>query len=224
MTPPENLDACRRVGEDLTEFALGSVTGRRRSEILAHVSHCARCSIELEQLALASDALLQLAPESEPPIGFETRVVERMRDSVEPRPRRMRRMVMATAAAVAVLLLGIGLGVLVTSDLGSEHDPHQTANLASASLVANGTVLGKLYVSPGSPPWMFMTVDGGVWAGNVTCQITTTNGKIETVGRFRLSRGYGAWAVPLHLSVGKISAARLVDASGNVLAVANLQT
>ena len=64
--------------DDLAELALGVLTGRERARALSHVESCPRCADELEQLSRAADTVVQVAPEVEPPMGFEVRLFERM--------------------------------------------------------------------------------------------------------------------------------------------------
>jgi hypothetical protein len=52
--------------------------------------------------------------------------------------------------------------------------------------------------------------------------VILAGGKIETVGQFTLSAGYGAWGAPLTTSAGQVRGARLVDASGTVIASARI--
>ena len=64
------------MSDDLIEFALGTLSGRRRAAVLDHLETCAHCNAEVESLADVTDKLLWLAPEAEPSLGFETRVIE----------------------------------------------------------------------------------------------------------------------------------------------------
>src|SRR6516165_11354155 len=101
---------CHDYAADLSELALGVLTGRERARTLSHVESCPRCTEELEQLSDAADDVLKVAPEVEPPLGFEVRLFERMGVTDVPRRtrRRARRWVpaaLATAAAVAALVV-----------------------------------------------------------------------------------------------------------------------
>ena len=87
---------CDAYAENLAELALGILTGRARAATLAHVDSCAHCAEELEQLSRAADAVVSVAPELEPTVGFEVRLFNRMgvADDLAPHPPS------ATAAAV----------------------------------------------------------------------------------------------------------------------------
>ena len=77
-------------------------------------------------------------------------------------------------------------------------------------------------ISAGNPAWMFMTIDAGAWTGKVTCDPTLAGGKVERIGVFKLSGGYGAWGSPLTSSAGKVRSAQLIAPNGTVLASAQL--
>ena len=123
---PKNNVGCARYRDDLAELALGVLTGRDRARALSHVDECPRCAEELEQLSRIADTVLQVAPEVEPPIGFESRLFERMgvSDSAR-RPRRLRvvsslgsmrpRHWVPAAVAAAAALAALGFGLSTTS-------------------------------------------------------------------------------------------------------------
>ena len=77
---------CEEIRDLTAELALGIADGEERAEALRHLSTCAECRREVEQLSQVADELLLLAPVQEPPAGFESRVVDAM--GLERRPRR----------------------------------------------------------------------------------------------------------------------------------------
>lgn len=218
---PELTEACRRVDEDLASFALGTLTGRERARVLEHLKGCARCAAEVESLSRAGDALLALSPESEPPVGFELRLMERFRGEVRPagEPRARRRVVLAVAAA---LIAALGFGADAWVHVATNNPPSATARPLSAHLTANGKVLGEVFLTRGSPSWLSMTVDDGSVGGVVRCQVVLANGAVTTVGTYVLTTGYGAWTMRVDASGDQVRTARLVDSRGAVLARATL--
>ena len=83
---------CEVFRDELAELALGTLSGRSRSEALDHVASCQTCAAELERLSIVADQLLQLAPEMEPPLGFELRLAEKLQGAaMARRPKRFRR-------------------------------------------------------------------------------------------------------------------------------------
>ncbi len=67
-----------RFESELAELAVGVLGGRERAVLLDHVGSCATCTAELEELTTAADSLVRLAPAVDPPVGFESRVFERL--------------------------------------------------------------------------------------------------------------------------------------------------
>jgi len=219
--PPVSA-TCEAFRIDLAETALGVVSGRRRAEVLGHVASCATCSAELEEFMVAADALMHFAPESDPPVGFELRLANRLRSEASRRSSSgWRRAGALVAAAAVTAALGVGVGAWATSGTNPGGVQAMT-NITSANLSSRGHVLGEFLVSAGKPAWMYMTVDSGKWTGVVTCQVVLASGKIENVGQFTLEGGYGAWGAPLMTSAAQVRGARLISADGTVYASARI--
>jgi hypothetical protein len=214
---------CESFADDLAVVALGTSSGRRREDVLAHVERCPSCSAELEQLSVVADRVLELAPEVEPPVGFEWRLARRLKsDARSRRPATRRRVSVIALAAAVALVLGFGLGLLVSNSSPTAPVPSARARPTEASLRSHGHAVGDVIVSSGATPWMIMTVDSGWWSGAVTCEAVLAGGKVETIGTFRLSGGYGTWGAPLRAPWGQVRGARLVASDGVVLASASL--
>jgi hypothetical protein len=219
----EDPRRCELMQDELSELALGTLYGRSRAEVLDHVRSCSRCSATLERLSIVADSLLQLAPEIEPPLGFELRLAARIQTSpIAQRPRRLRRAIAFSAAAVTMIVLGFGLGTLATPREVNRPAQSVASGLTSAKLTAHGSVVGQVRISAGNPAWMLMTINEGPWSGRVTCQVTLAGGQVESIGAFTLSSGYGAWGAPLHAPAGQVRSARLIAGNGAVLATAQL--
>jgi hypothetical protein len=219
----ENSRPCEMIQDELAELSLGLLSGRRRSEVLDHIESCSHCTAALERLATVADALLLLASEVEPPLGFELRLAEKLQvPATRPRRRRLLRASVLSAAALAIVALGIVLGAWSTSHDANHPARSAAVGLTGAHLTSLGRVLGEVVISPGSPAWMFMTINGEAWSGTVTCQLTLAGGKVETIGVFKLSDGYGAWGAPLTSSAAKVRSALLITPNGAILASAQL--
>ena len=80
MTNPQ-LTAHERFEADLAELATGVLDRREEMVLRNHLASCSSCAREFEDLASAAKSLLQLVLELEPPIGFETRVLDRINPS-----------------------------------------------------------------------------------------------------------------------------------------------
>jgi predicted anti-sigma-YlaC factor YlaD len=220
---PEQSKECEAMRDDLIEFALGTLSGRSRALVLDHLETCAHCTTESEALAEAADALLWLAPEAEPPLGFETRVIERFRGAgAERQIDRRRRLSLFALAALLVAVMGVGIGAVATQGGGAR--PSATQRPTTGRLVSDGHVLGEVTISAGSPSWMIMDVDTGKISGVVWCEVTFANGRSQTVGKFTISHGYGSWVAPIKASGSDVRSARIVNGEGTVLAQATLAT
>jgi len=241
MTEGAHASACDEHADNLVELALGILTGRERASTLAHVDSCPRCAEELEQLAHAADAVVRVAPEIEPPMGFEVRLFSRMGlaeasasyEARHARPltaarwsKRVPRWVLAGAAAVIALALGLGIGW----SMGSRHGgPRPTQGLvgteiATGDLTANGSTVGSVNTYGGYKPWMVVTLADSSTDGKVTCEVVTDDGVTHEVGSFTATDGYGAWVAPLRVSPQDVRRAEVVSSSGKVIATAALRS
>jgi anti-sigma factor RsiW len=70
-----------RFEADLAELAAGVLDRREEAALLNHLASCPSCAAEFERLAWAAKNLLLLALEIEPPVGFETRLWDRIESS-----------------------------------------------------------------------------------------------------------------------------------------------
>jgi hypothetical protein len=67
-----------RFEADLAELASGVLDRRKEAALLNHLVSCPSCAAEFEQLSWAAKSLLLLVLEIEPPIGFESRIWNRI--------------------------------------------------------------------------------------------------------------------------------------------------
>jgi hypothetical protein len=223
MNDDTSEHACAEHQEELSELALGVLTGRDRARALVHVESCSRCAEELEQLSHAADAVVQAATEAEPPMGFEVRLFERMGVAdVRPKFRlRPRWAVGALSVAAAVIALAVGLGLGLSS---SSTPPSRSAAapVVTANLLQHGTVVGRVAAHGGAHAWMWMMLVDAKAQGTVDCIVVTSDGVSHQVGTFVAKKGYGAWVAPLPVDPQNIRTAEVVAPSGTVIATAAL--
>jgi hypothetical protein len=203
----------------LPEQALEILDGRTRAEVLAHVEMCASCAEELEQFTETADALVHLAPGIEPPVGFESQVVERIRATAQGTPARRRRAPVLLGIA-ASFLLAFGIGWVAHAATSSNRAPATAirGHVAERTLVdANGAV-GAAYVYTGSPSWMFVTVSVPGAPTAVRCTVVDTNGQRQVLGTFALASGKGAWGTPLPVPFSSVRGIELSTRTGGVVA------
>jgi hypothetical protein len=233
---------CAQFADVAAELALGVLTGRERAEALAHLEHCDACREHVRQLTATGEGLVGLLPAKEPPPGFESRVMERLgletpalrvahhhrrtarRSAGTTRPfgkmSSGTRRILAAAAVVTALAGGVagGWGLHAATSTSTSAQPA----LSTATLLSAGREnVGEVFIYNGDPRWMYMTVDMDSGNGTVTCQLISTDGRVTTVGSFRLANGYGSWGSPSWVGDGTPVGARLVSANGTVLASAS---
>ena len=243
MTPVSPDPQCADINDDLAGLATGTLTGRRRADVLDHLETCPACAAELDELSAAADALMTLVPEAEPPEQFAERTVALMRDpggadrdrpaAIRPMPTRRpwatrpaARRVLAAAAVVVALALGVGIGGLVAGSGGSaggrSADTAGAAGVRTATLQSASGAEGSVVLAPGRPGWLVMAVgDAGAW-GTVTCRVTLADGTQRVVGRYPMTSGYGSWAARLPVPASSVRSVALVGSGGATLATARL--
>jgi anti-sigma factor RsiW len=206
---------CSEVQDSAAEFALDILDPQDRSIVAAHLIRCRACRAEVDSMQATAGHLLDLVPGTEPPLGFDRRVMNHV-DASGARVRRRWRVTIGAAAAAVLIVLGATLGVVETS---SSHPaaPH----LVSAAFMAGGRQVGEIEVyANNQSPWVSMMVRGVSVQGPVSCQLVDRSGTVETVGSFDLVNGMGSWGAYDRWNPNDMASARLVDAAGHVVASA----
>jgi hypothetical protein len=224
---PPGGDGCRRFEEVAAEFALGVVGGAERAAAVAHLESCGRCQALVDDMAAVGDSLLLLAPEAQPPAGFESRVLGARSPRAPTRPRR-RRWWAAVAASASLGAAAAAAGFLATRPSPAFRVTHPAAIAAmggrsfrAASLTHGAERMGQVFAYGGQPSWLMMVVDAGGSPTSVRCQVVTTDGRRMDVGSFDVS-SYSSWGVALPVDPSHIAAVRLVAADGSTVATARL--
>lgn len=207
MNPPSR--SCAEIREVLPELALGIADGEQRALALEHAGGCTKCRRELEELSAIAEDLIALAPQREPPVGFEGRVLERLRRRQAPRRpfrRGLRRLGFATAVVTAAAVAAIATTLTYSSDRrlasqyraalqGAHGQYFQTTHLRTA----DGSLVGTVFGYQGSPSWLFYLLDGRYSNGRYREQIVTRSGKLITLPPFRLVAATWGIATPIPL-------------------------
>ena len=219
-------DRCEETREVLPELALGIADGEQRARVLEHVADCPECRRELERQSGVADGLLLLAPDHEPPPGFEVRVL----DSVLPRPTRRSLLrpliaVTAVAAAIAITAGGMLLGFRDDRRLADQY----RATLAQANGEYFGAVRlsdaagrpgGVLFVYRGSPSWILLTVNPEHRASVERAELVDRSGRRIPLESFHLADGTWGGSIPRALQ--DVAAVHLTGADGRSVLVAQL--
>ncbi|MFF7355344.1 MULTISPECIES: anti-sigma factor family protein [Streptomyces] len=241
MSSDWNCDKLREIG---AELALGVLCGSERAEAVAHLDGCADCREYIRQLTLVGDRLIGLLPDSDPPPGFETRVARRLAQQAVTQEgsagaraagratrnfrgrARMRLAAVATTLAVAVGFAGWAVGTAVQQVTASAPTTVSEPMLMGDMIAASGRPVGEFYAHPGSPGWIFMSVDlsgrRGSYTGTVACLLERADGSMVHVGNFSVRGGRGDWGVGAPGDLSAVLRARLTSPDGTVLATAHL--
>jgi hypothetical protein len=196
-------------------LALGAVDEPMRSRLLDHAASCAECRSLLDGLGTVVDRLLVLAPEAEPPGGFESRVLARLGAPAVPARRGRLASRFALAAAAVVALLGVGLLVAV---VGRDADQARLGAIVTVDDVRVGDV--RLVAEP--QPHVLVTVDRPrPGPGTRFCELRIADGTWVEVGSWELEEiASGVWAVGIAPGLLEATAMRVTLDDGTVVATA----
>lgn len=203
---------------DLAEHTLGILDGRARAELLAHVEGCEECAAEMAELTATVDALSHVPAGAEPPVGFESRVIERIRASRPAVIGRRRASPVLLSAAAAVVALAFGVGWTLDHVTTTSSPVQAVGKMEQRSLQAAGQDVGLVYAYTGQPSWMFVTVDAPKAPSLVRCVVVTKSGQRDFVGTFALVGGKGEWGTALPVPLSSVRGIVLTTTSGTVVA------
>jgi len=182
--------ACVTVQDRLPELAFGVLDGVDREELLRHLEGCSRCRAEVGELAGIADRLGHLAPEIEPPAGFQGRVLAAM--GTRPVRRRGRRFV-AVAAAVLVGVLAVGVGVEVwTGAAGPSSEVGAPAVRTVPMLDHQGVAVGHVVVGRDRRN-LAVSIEYAIPDGTYTLTLRSGASPAQTIAALAVVGGRGAW-------------------------------
>jgi anti-sigma-K factor RskA len=160
---------------------LGAMPDDERAEFEAHLTTCAVCQAEIDELAVAVEALPTSAPAMVPPPALKARIMAEVEREAallasagtprqEAKPRRRWRFAFPTGAVAALacgaLLVGLAAGALLFGGAGTRNVPFQGTDAAvSAQLQiegGTGTIVAKhLPPAPDGKTYMVWLVPKG---------------------------------------------------------------
>lgn len=212
---------CDQVRDLAAEIALGVATEPERSQALVHLASCRECQEMVGRLAEVADSIMLLAPESEPPAGFESEALARITGitGVRERSPRQRRPLQVAAAA---LVAAIAAAATITHVVDQQHDVLTSeyvnalralggSALRAAPVVApDGHRVGEVFLYQGHPSWVFVSVDGNQVSGPARVQLDLVGRPPIVLVGLRLDHGRGSWGERLSMPVSSI---RMVQVS-----------
>ncbi len=204
---------CQETREMAAELALGIVEGEERGRALQHLADCPDCRAEVEKFSDLADELLLLSPHREPPVGFESRVLDELLPAPKTRGRRRLRLVFAPAAA-ALAAAAFTLGI-VWNDVQDGRNYNSVLEKANGkqfeaySLYGGGSFAGTVFSYEGAPNWLLITVDPAHRAGLQSAELVMNDGSQVPINWFHLdpsgSSGGGIAVNPHDVSVLRIT-------------------
>jgi hypothetical protein len=220
---------CEHTRQLAAELALGIADGADRARALQHLAECAECRRAVEELSAVADELLLLAPERQPPVGFESRVLALLQPPPAA-PRRLRQRRRGLLAALAAAAVAAALAAAVV--LGATSDDRRLADHYRAALAtAHGTDFeaarlrdaaqlpaGVVYGYRGSPSWIFVAIYRPYRSTPYAVELTMTSGRRVRLASLRLDPRTGSAGQAIPVDLHSVSGVRLVGAArGDVL-------
>jgi hypothetical protein len=216
---------CDEFDAGVAELALEVLGSSERDALLAHAATCARCSTELQRMSVAADRLTLLAPDCEPPVGFEQRVMESLSTQRVKRLRPVRpvRLWHLAAAAVALFAVGVATGVGVHREPGSVAESEQAqfryADLVDAAGGSHGSVTVVADHESTNSAVLTMSLVN-LDAGQYHCVVHLGDGTTRDVAAWPIGdAGAGTWAIPISIAIDDIRGVSVRDDDGSTIAM-----
>ena len=212
MPERERLDACEVWADQLPEVAFAVREPADTPGLSGHLDRCAACRHELAGLAATADRLALLAPEVDPPAGFEARVLEALVPTAVPDVGRQQvpaaeppstvatiagrgrsfRWLAAAAAAVVLLVAAFVAG------RSSGPERHVPSSSASAVLESDdGESIGGVHFVTGRRSTLTVWLDRARPGVPYGCVLVMPDGARRDVGWWTGADGERSWTVDL---------------------------
>jgi hypothetical protein len=222
--------SCEQVRELAAEVALGIAPAKERARALEHLVSCNECRAHVQELSAIADEVLLLAPEAEPPVGFESRVIGSF-DVKAPSRRRLQRAVLAAAAVLVIAAAAGGATYLAgghSRDLASRWTSALRAgNGSSFSASAlgdpnSGATEGRAFLFRGDPTWIYVEVQApSSFSGTYDVQLVTSGGDTVPIGSVTYENGRGSWGRSVDQRGTTITGLQCTDTTGAVVLTAD---
>ena len=214
---------CTEVREVTPEFALGVLDGEARAEVVEHLDRCPTCRTAVGELSETADAMVLLAPEAEPPPGFQQRVMEQITGTERRRRWRTVKLVAAVAAAAAILSV---VAVRVVDQSRSDPTVAAPAVTTVPMTGGGGTRVGQVEVSSSastsaSTSTLSLVVDYALPDGEYRVVLDPQTGSRRVLGNITVVGGRGEWSGTTALG-GEPAQLALVDTTGHTQCSADL--
>jgi len=215
--------SCAEVEALAPELAMGTLTGTERAGALVHLETCGRCREMVDELAATADVLLLLAPEAEPPIGFESRTADRIAlaaastRSIAGRGRfagGMKRLV--AVAAVAFIVGAVGAGSAAWWAADHRRSTPAAVLVRTATVDAVGGYTCHAVAVGSNPSWVYVTIEQPEQHDGPFVVQAVTDTDSRPVGTVNIENGRGSIGVPMDVDLHELRSLRVLDADGQV--------
>ena len=234
--------SCQGCREVAAEMALGVLEARNRAEVLTHLARCTGCQETVAAMAVTADKLLDLLPECDPPPGFGDRVFAMINKcsprNGEPVKGSSRAVPVAALVLVGALMTGVGWFLGDVTDgaapavvAASQQRVRPMADMLVAPLLSDGREVGRTYMNPRNPSWLFVSVfDDGALGGRpypvganstVNCELVRLDGSKIVLGSFPIRDGHAVWVTDTSVDPGSVEGTRLTTSGGDTIASGN---
>jgi hypothetical protein len=200
------------MADRLPELALGTLDGTERADVIAHLERCPACRETTADFAATVDALPLLLGESEPPVGFEDRTLERLRSE---RGRPSRRTVVARVLAVAAAVAAIVLVTVATVRIVDGSSDGKPIAVRTAEMIGHSTnPAGTAMLATGGERYLWLDVDYGERDATYKVETVGADRNPTVVGKVLIRDGKGVWGGTIRGP--RPAGVRLVDDEGKV--------
>ena len=214
---------CNEIRELAAEVALGISSGEERASVLAHLGRCPACRAELDELSEVADELLLLAPPREPPVGFETRVLDRF--GRRPARRWLGHFRVAAAALAAGAVTAAVMFAVFSDDRRVASDYRESLARVNGRYFdaerlrdATGRTVGQVFGYEGSPSWITVVLSDHVRGKDYRAEIVTRDGRRLRLHSIRPHRGVTSSAQVIPVTLKRVTKVRIVgERPGEVL-------
>jgi hypothetical protein len=217
---------CAQVREIAPDLAMGIADGQERDAALRHTATCSSCRTLVADLSSTADELLLLAPEHEPPAGFESETLARL-GKLERRRWGVRALAIAASFVLAV---AIGAGAVLMATSGERRlaasyrdvlSVGQGSFFAAAPLRGAEGSEGTVFGYDGRPSWLFATVDLPTTSPEpLEVVLTTRDGRRSPLGSALLGGSHDTWGASIPVALAAVQQVRFEDEEGRAVLVA----
>jgi hypothetical protein len=214
--------SCEEARELAPELALGTLSGDDRAKLIAHIGSCSGCRRFVEELAQIADTVLLLAPEHEPPAGFESEVLEQFKTIV-----RRKRAPWLVAASLIVVAALAALTTLWLTTEDRELGSHLRVALDEANgdyfgakplKDTSGTKVANVFSYGGQTSWVFVVWPQSPEEDRYRFTVHTRDGESLKLGSATLGEQQ-TWGAEIPIDLRDVAAMRVWNGSGDEFVV-----